>query len=444
MLNSDNYVFLTGITGVIVITGEQKLGRKMNSPNYDIVIVGGGIVGLTLAAALAKYPLKISVLEKSMQQQPSCLATCYAQRVSAITLASESAFRQLGVWQAMADRRVNSFQRMFVWDSIGQGSIAFDAGKIGQQYLGHIIENQVITDALTALLQQQQNVNLYYGVSCEDYTSYENHAEISTEKHGSISATLFIAADGVFSWLRQQAGIEQHIKPYQQTAIVATVACEKSHQDTAWQSFLPSGPLAFLPLQSLKDQKNICSIVWSVETTEAERLLQLPTDVFNQTLAEAFTFKLGKVNVLDQRLSFPLIMRHAKNYFQDHVVLMGDAAHTIHPLAGQGLNLGILDALAFSDCVSQALMKNKSLTSTTLLRRYERWRKTDNQIMLKAMSGFKQLFSNDIQWLAALRSYGLTITNHISPMKQFFMRYAMGLSGNLPSLARYQSSLFLD
>ena len=264
------------------------------------------------------------------------------------------------------------------------------------------------------------------------------------KKQGTFSAPLFVAADGVFSWLRQQVGIEQHIKPYQQTAIVATVACEHPHQDTAWQCFLPSGPLAFLPLQALADNKNLCSIVWSLKTIDAERLLQLPMAEFAQALTDACEYKLGKVTVIGQRMSFPLIMRHAKTYFQDNVVLMGDAAHTIHPLAGQGLNLGILDALAFNDCVGQVLAKNKPLTHIALLRRYERWRKTDNQMMINIMSGFKQLFGHDVQWLAALRSYGLTMTNRMSPLKQFFMRYAMGLSGNLPSLARYRSTLFLD
>ena len=237
-------------------------------------------------------------------------------------------------------------------------------------------------------------------------------------------------------FVREHAGIALDVHDYHQKAIVLTARCELSHVMTAWQRFLPSGPLAFLPLTDDQGGTRHCSIVWSQENGEADRLLGLDDEAFRVELARAFEKRLGDVEWVSGRAAFPLVARHASRYSTGRVVLVGDAAHTIHPLAGQGLNLGILDIGVLVEEMEQARQRGLPFWSETVLRRYERRRRGPNVLMQKSMTGFERLFAADALPVRYARNAGMRLVNRIAPVKGVIIRAAMGLSGDLPRMAR--------
>jgi 2-octaprenylphenol hydroxylase len=311
---------------------------------------------------------------------------------------------------------------MHVWDAGGDGSIHFDCAEIGEANLGHIIENRIINKALTLHAQQFENVTVYCPnrPSTLQINAYSTQLEL--DDGTQLETELLVGADGGQSWVRQQADITTSARDYQQTAVVTNVTTELSHQHTAWQRFLATGPLAFLPLAN----NNISSIVWSTTAEEAERLNELTEDDFNAECETAFESKLGKILHSGPRASFPIKGQHASHYVKPHLALIGDAAHTIHPLAGQGVNLGFADAQCLADTILTAHANQKPIGSFKTLRRYERARRGDNLLMLEAMGVFKQLFSNDTPGLRELRSAGLNLTDRVTPLKHFFMTKALG------------------
>jgi len=408
--------------------------------DYDIVIVGAGVVGLTFAAAAAKLPVKIAVLDHKTEA-PKWLESKLPVRVSAITPGSELIFKRLGVWDNIARKRICMFNKTFVWDAVGRGEINFDADELGLPHLGHIIENSAIAEALWEHCNQCENIDIYAGVSADAFYPDTDGGEILTPEI-NFTAKLFVAADGSHSWLRQQAAIEQKVKPYQQTAIVATVKTAESHANTSMQSFLPTGPLAFLPLGNMLDHAHLCSIVWS--TTEAEELMKLDTQVFETRLTEAFEYRLGEVELLTERIAFPLVMRQAKQYVANNVVLIGDAAHTIHPLAGQGMNLGLQDAAHLADHLMSALQQKRPLYSKRALQSYARARKAESQVMGKVVQALKLLFQPSNQLIPAVRSYGMQMTDRCKPVKHLLLRRAMGLIGDISNFSEFDASLYRE
>ncbi len=409
--------------------------------DYDIVILGAGVVGLTFAAAIAKLPLKIAILEQKSCIQPK-VDTAIPTRVSAINLSSEFALRRLGVWPNIVAQSCSPFMKVMAWDSIGGGEIEFLASELGLPYLGHVIENELIIQSLWQHCQACDNIDSFFDIIPEAFYPHATGAELVTATM-SLNAKLWIAADGAHSWLRQQAGIEQIIKPYQQTAIVATVATASPHEATARQCFLPSGPLAYLPLSGLPNYPHVCSIVWSTCEQQAQDLMCMGTSDFNQQLATAFDARLGAVEILGPRVALPLVMRHAKQYHANQVVLIGDAAHTIHPLAGQGMNLGMMDACQLAENLATAYFQKRPLYSEKLLRDYARKRYTANQTMATVMQGLKYLFSQETGFMPGLRSIGLQFTQEIKPLKHLLLRRALGLWGEQPQLAQFHPQFFL-
>lgn len=392
------------------------------SENYDVIIVGGGMVGASLACALGDSTLKVAVIEGE-ETPPTWPKEGYDIRVSAITRASQRLLEQLGAWPDMCAERVAAYSEMHVWDATGSGSIHFDAADVGEPNLGHIIENRVITKALVQRALSHDNVHwlcpavprrLFLRLGC---------AQLQLDDGRELHAALVVGADGGRSWVRQQAGIRVHTQHYQQSALVTTVKTEQHHQYTAWQRFLPTGPLAFLPLTD-----GYSSIVWSTTPEEAERLLESDDQVFKTELAEAFGSRLGAIIELGPRGVFLLKGQHVTHYVNAHLALIGDAAHTIHPLAGQGVNLGFADAAALADVILTAHAAKQPIGAFKTLRRYERNRRGDNQLMLDSMGAFKRLFSNDHAGLSTLRNLGLDLVDRAGPVKQFFAARAMGLS----------------
>ena len=398
--------------------------------NYDIIIIGSGIVGMTTALLLAKNTsYKIALLE-SKSALPVWPFSCYDHRVSAISLASKKIFQQAGVWNAIQAKRMSPYTKMHVWDEAGQGEIQFDCTKLGEPALGYIIEENVMRISLLDEIACYPQIDFIYPVKLISLHSTLDHIELITAEHAVLTTKLLIGADGAHSWVRLQTGIESKTHDYKQTAIVATVKTELPHQATAWQRFLFNGPLAFLPLED----PHTCSIVWSTQHAHAQELLMLDDELFQRHVSIALAEKLGKITAITERYHFPLHMRHAKQYIKERIALMGDAAHTIHPLAGQGVNLGLLDAACLVETILAADKKNRDFTNFPTLRRYERARKSDNVAMLMAVDVLKSIFVNSNHTVQHMRNRGLHFANQLLPLKKFFMNYALGNRRGLPSM----------
>src|SRR3990172_12240632 len=397
--------------------------------SYDIVIVGGGMVGAPLACGLESSALKVAVLDRAAPAVPD---RDYDQRVSAITLASQSFFENIGAWDGMVRQRVSPVREMQVWSEGGNGAIHFNAAEIGEPRLAWIIENRVIQAALIERLHQFTNVHYLCPVEVADITLADNGAVATLKDGRGLHAKLLVGADGADSAVRRAAGIETQSLNLNQKGIVATVTTEKPRSATARQRFLATGPLAFLPL----GEPHTCSILWSADTARADQLMALDDAAFIAELLQAFGDSLGKIQTIGPRAGFPLALSHAKAYTAPHLALVGDAAHTVHPLAGQGVNLGFLDAATLAEVLLDAAAKQKNIGMHGVLRRYERWRKGDNLAMVSLTGGFRYLFSNDLPVVSQLRNWGLSLTDAATPVKNFIMRRASGLEGDLPKLAR--------
>ncbi len=418
--------------------------------SYDIVIIGGGMVGATIACALGGSQLHVGVVEPvaALRSFPEE----FDNRVSAITRATQNVFVNLGAWDGMAARRVQPYREMRVWDAGGNGAIHFDCTELGEPNLGHIIENRVILAALLDRMAQFDNIDFLCPAEAQGMHLGDERAELYLADGRTLHAKLLIGTDGSSSWVREQSGIDTTGWAYDQSAVVCTVKTSKSHRDTAWQRFLPEGPLAFLPLPH-----GYSSIVWSTGHERAGELCAMPASQFLDELqlaltgtipgaglagslrlprfapGETFGDALGRMETVGPRAAFALRLQHADHYVRPRLALAGNAAHTLHPLAGQGLNIGIADAVELAEVL---LAGGRDPGRLSLLRRYERARKGDNIAMLAAMDGFKRLFSNRSTPLAWLRNGGLNVTNRVAPIKHFFMRRALGLGGELPRLAR--------
>lgn len=400
----------------------------MNESTFDIVIVGGGIVGLTLACSLAEKSqssnkaISIAVIESRVAKFETIQENNFDIRVSAITRASQRVFTDIGVWPVIESKRLCQFTDMHVWDDTGSGGIHFDSAEIGEPYLGNIIENSVILSSLYERLSSFDNVTLICPANIHDIRYLDNSAELSLQDNRVISCRLVIAADGSQSWVRQQANIVVRGWDYPQDALVTWVKTQQNHQHTAWQRFMPDGPLAFLPLAN-----GYSSIVWSSTPEHVQQLLNYSDVEFRSALTDAFSNKLGQVVANGPRARFPLRYFVTEHYIKPRLALIGDAAHTMHPLAGQGVNVGIQDVVALSDIVFEAQQQQKDFGTTALLRRYERSRRAENSPMLSTVNGFQRLFGSTDPGLTWARNLGMKITDSIPSLKNQIMRQAMGL-----------------
>ncbi len=406
----------------------------MTNADYDLIIAGGGMVGSTLACALGDADLKIALLESASLErirpgeEPDL-------RVSAIHRASQRIFAAVGAWSDMTAWRVSPFRDMRVWDAGGFGQIHFDSATLGEPLLGWIIENRVIQYALLERARQLPAVDLLCPAALE--TAWPEDASgwrVRLTDGREFTTRLLVGADGAQSRVRELAEIDTRGWSYHQKALVANVRTAESHQETAWQRFLPTGPLAFLPLHDGR-----CSIVWSTTPEQADQLLALDEYDFGQALTAAFDRRLGEIVQVGPRGAFPLRLQHARAYVKPGLALIGDAAHVVHPLAGQGVNLGLLDAATLAEVLLDGLATGHEVGALRVLRRYERWRKGDNLLMLGIMDGFKRLFGTSLPPARLLRNLGLNLTDAAGPLKNRIARRAMGLEGDLPKLARATS-----
>ncbi len=392
--------------------------------DYDILIAGGGMVGATLACALGGSGLKIGVIEPQVASLP---AASSGLRVSAITLASQTVFENIGAWVGM---RAAPVEAMRIWED--RSVLHFDSADIGEPCLAWIIENGVIVAALAARLREFSNIDVLSPARVATAQFGEERVSVRLEDGRELKTQLLVGADGADSRVRRAAAIDWTRHDLTQSAIVAVVQCERSHAQTAFQHFLPTGPLAFLPLVD----PHAVSIVWSADQTRANELMALDEAAFNAELHAAFGDLLGSVQLASERAAIPLALGFARDYTAHRVALIGDAAHTVHPLAGQGVNLGILDAASLAEILINAAGQKRDLGAHALLRRYARVRKGADVGMQAVTGGFRYLFGSRLPGLRALRTAGLRVTDQLPPLKDYFMRRASGLAGELPRLAQ--------
>lgn len=401
----------------------------------EVVIVGGGMVGATLACLLGEAGLRLEIIDA--RRAPLDLDDVGGgtpdRRVSALTPVTQRLLEGLDVWPRMG--RVTPYDRMHVWDAEGTGEVAFSYREAGLPLLGHIVENGVILAALEARLKELPTVLQTFGTRVVDLKYGPRGTLLTLEEGRQRSAPLVVAADGALSPLREMAGIGVSRRDTGQVAVVTSVCTSFSHGGVARQVFLRHGPLAFLPL-TIDGDDRYCSIVWSTSPPEAQRLVDLPLEALGEELAGAIERRLGEVTVIDPPSALPLTQRHARHYAASGLVLVGDAAHSIHPLAGQGVNLGMMDAAVLAEELVAGRARGVPLGDGRLLSRYTRRRRGDNTAMLALMDGFRLLFGSRDPLLTLARNIGMSGVDNLSPLKRMLIRQATGHRGRLPASCR--------
>lgn len=366
------------------------------SQHFDVLVIGGGIVGLTAALAMAQRHYTVAVIDAGTLMVNTDKSDL---RVYAINKASKMLLSELGVWQHLDDARVAPYNKMHVWDGVSGAYIDFDSRSIAEPNLGAIIEESILKQALLRRISSESKINLFPQSVIDEVCHLERSIKISGQ-NTAWEGQLLMIADGANSPMRHKLKVDVTSWSYEQQALVATVNSEKSHQNTAFQVFHPDGPLAFLPLSNL----NQCSIVWSTHADNAMRLKLLDDNEFSRELTKAFGGQLGQIKVESDRHQFPLQMRHVKQYAGHRWLLLGDAAHTIHPLAGLGLNVGLADVKSWLTCLE---MGKGELISKKVLGAYQRERKHSVWQIILLMEGFKRLFGTSASPVTSLRSLGL-------------------------------------
>ncbi|WP_448213380.1 FAD-dependent oxidoreductase [Colwellia sp. MEBiC06753] len=403
----------------------------------DVIVVGGGMVGAASALSLANLGLSVVILERLAPiafdaKQPIDL------RVSAISVASENLLKDLNAWQQILQWRACPYRRLGVWEK-EQAYAEFSAEQINSPYLGHIVENRLIQLSLWQQLTQHSNIELLIGEDIQAIEQDERFVSVSTSQ-STISAKLLVAADGANSYIRKQVGIGCTGWNYQQSAMLINVSTELPQQDITWQQFKPTGPLAMLPLPSKEPSKeqvrkefgaqvpvHQASLVWYHHKDRIKQLNQLSKAELKQQILAEFPQRLGDISVIDHA-SFPLTRQHANHYFSGRVVLLGDAAHTINPLAGQGVNLGFKDVKALRTVIAKAIGEGECWHQQATLKAYEQQRRPDNLLMMTAMDSLYQMFSNELPLLKFIRNLGLYSAEKAPKViKDKVLAYACGL-----------------
>jgi 2-octaprenylphenol hydroxylase len=399
---------------------------------YEVIIVGGGMVGAAAACALAHAGIQVALLDRfnPPRQWP---VEPIDNRVSALTKASQQILETIGAWTGMAQRGVCAYRDMRVWDARADGELHFDCADTQFNELGHLVENRVTVAALWDVLDSLPSATCITPAQVTGMDLTDDARLLHLSDGRSLAAELVIAADGRESALRNKVGIGTTGWDYNQHGLVATISTEKSHQATAWQRFLTEGPLAFLPLFNGQS-----SIVWTLSTSTAQQYLALSDAEFLDKLTEASGGILGRMLAVEQRASVPLRFQYANEYTAERLVLCGDAAHAMHPLAGQGANAGLLDSAAIAEVIIKAKQQKRPIASQHCLRNYERWRKGDNLAMMASMDMINKTYGLSAQPLIGLRSAGMNWVNQTTWLKNYLNQYAMGLRNDLPKLANGQ------
>lgn len=399
--------------------------NKTAKAEFDVLVIGGGMVGAVLSVALDQAGFRVGLVEA--ERPPAFDATGdYDLRVSAISPASRTLLENLELWPNIAQARISPYRGMRVWDAGGRALLEFEHTALGLPELGHIVENNLIVDSAWATLG---GVQVFCPAKLSDVVVHPSHAEAVLDDDTRITASLIVGAEGAGSPVRHYAGIRTTGWAYGQRCTVGSVTTELAHQAIAWQRFLPTGPVAFLPLADGR-----CSLAWHADDALARELAELDDEIFCKRLTQASGGVLGEVQAIGKHAAFALRLMHADEYVRPRIALAGDAAHVLHPMAGQGVNLGMLDVAVLTQVLERGRKAGRDLGDITLLKRYQRARKTDNLMMMAATDGIKRLFGTDTPLFARLRDRGMAAAENLAPLKQIMIRQAAGLSGELPPL----------
>ncbi|MEE4360567.1 MAG: FAD-dependent oxidoreductase [Pseudomonadales bacterium] len=401
----------------------------MSRSSAPLLVVGGGLVGATAALSLARRGHAVTLVERAPPQSAAPSAGSLGVDLRTVALAPDSLalLREVGAWDTELEAAAERYGAMEVWDAEGTGRIRFEAAELGQPSLGVIVENIRVLRRLWQCLRDE-GVTLRTGAGVTAL-SVDPGAGISIalDDGTRLGGRLVLAADGARSRVRELAGIGTEETDTGQTAIATVVATERPHGHTAWQRFLPTGPLAFLPLPDHPDGRHRCAVVWSLDRARAEEVAALDDAAFAAALGRAFERRLGDILAVDRRIGFPLVQIHARRYVAPGVVLVGDAAHVVHPLAGQGVNLGLRDVRRLVTELDR-IRATGPLLDPNLLARYERERRGENALMLGSLLGLKRLFGADQLGIRLLRNAGLRFTDGSATIKRRLMVHALGLT----------------
>ncbi len=400
---------------------------------YEVVIVGGGLVGLSLACALAGAGVSVGVIDR--EAPATWTQAGFDGRASAIAHGSQQVLAGIGLWPLLRDQAC-PIKEIRVSDQESPFFLHYDHAEIGDNPMGFMLENRVMRGALVKLASGLEQLDLHAPVVVETVRRDGAGVGVVLADGREITGGVLFACDGRNSALRDQAGITTTRWNYRQSGIVCTVAHEKPHRNIAHERFLAAGPFAILPLLDDGAGRHLSSIVWTERRQLVAAIMGLDEAAFAVELALRFGDFLGEVAVVGQRWSYPLGLLHADRYTAERLALVGDAAHAIHPIAGQGLNMGLRDVAALAEAVVDARRLGLDVGSGAVLQRYERWRRFDNTVLMFATDGLNRLFSNDVAPIRLGRDLGLAAVNSLPPLRRLFMRHAMGVVGTLPRLAR--------
>jgi 2-octaprenyl-3-methyl-6-methoxy-1,4-benzoquinol hydroxylase/2-octaprenylphenol hydroxylase len=398
----------------------QDMPSRRRAPALDVAVVGGGMVGSAAALALARAGFSTALLEARAPTAWDASAEVDL-RVVGLAPSSVALLDKLDVWTSIREARSGPYSRMHVWDAESGAAIDFDAASEGRDRLGYIVENNLVQWTLWQALEAA-GVRRLCPAEVQGFEAREDRIQLELAGGETLAAGLLVAADGAASPLRQLAGIGTRGRDYAQRAVVAHVATERPHEDTAWQRFLPGGPLALLPLADGRS-----SIVWSLPEAEARRVLALDEQAFLSELGVASDFRLGRIVAVTPRAAFPLKLQLAERYQADRFVLLGDAAHAVHPLAGQGVNLGLRDVIELRDTLVDARAAGRDIGAAHVLRRYARRRRSADTLDALGFDALARIYAWQSPALVAVRGVGVRLLDRLTPLKRKLSEHAAGL-----------------
>ena len=416
-----------------------------NNTDFDLIIIGGGLVGASLACALADASLRIAIVEAfPFKSDDSEYQPAFDARSVALSYTSKQVFEGIGLWPSINKLGVAAIKKIHISDRGHAGITRLNADDENVEALGYVVETRVIGKALFKRLNEQKNVTLIAPAKLKNFDLNADLASATIEitnndnlvESKTLTAKLLVAADGDNSFVRRLSGVRIKQRNYEQSAVIANIATDKPHNNQAFERFTDSGPLALLPMAASSDEENRYSLVWTVNSSEHEEMMTWSDETFLENLKTRFGERAGNFTNVSKRHAYPLSLMRAKEHVQERLAIIGNAAHTLHPVAGQGFNLGVRDVAALSQVIIDASRDKNDIGSLDNLAIYAEWRKRDHIQTAMATDGLVRLFSNNILPIAALRNFGLLVIDLVPPLKKVFARHAMGFVGKLPRLGR--------